>query len=131
MIVAFRSAKVASVIATFAEQKATMFCIYQNKFTTYPRKFRVFASFAERKATLEKSLVFAICQYPGLGNRVLAIGIREQRWLAFAVQHLNARRKFMRAVEHIIVGNNLTGMVAAIRPILVTRLALTPRSTSL
>ncbi len=27
IMVAFRSAKVASVIATFAEQKATMFCI--------------------------------------------------------------------------------------------------------
>ncbi len=49
IIVAFRSAKVASVNATFAEQKATMFCITRIK--SQPIR-EIGVTFTERKATM-------------------------------------------------------------------------------
>ncbi len=51
-------------------------------------------------------------------------------WLAFAIELVEIGREFVSAIEHIVVGDKLA-VCAAMRPILVTILAFTPRSTSL
>ena len=66
----------------------------------------------------------------GCGNRISTIGVRRQRGRATDGEIGHAGGHFVRAVEHLIVGD-LLPVCAAMRPMLVTRLASTPRGTSL